>query len=173
MSAMDIKKEEALKRAIRMEEEGKRFYLQAADKSQSLLARRLFEELAREEDLHIKKIQEIYGRLKEGKLLGEWITSVADPSKLEKVFQDSLVEKAMDTTDDLEALRFALDREEKSIKYYGDLAEETADPQERRFYLTLSHEERGHYLQIMDSIEYLTDPVGWLRLQEKGGLDGG
>lgn len=170
---MEEKKEEALKRAIEMEVEGKRFYLQAAEKSQSLLARRVFEELAREEDLHIQKIQEIYDRLKREKALGEWITSVADPSKLKKVFQESLVEQAKASSDDLEALRFALDREEKSAKYYVDLVGETSDPHERRFYLTLSHEERGHYLEIMDSIEYLTDPVGWLRLQEKGGLDGG
>jgi len=173
MTAMDIKKEEALKRAIEMEEEGKRFYLQAVGRAQSQLARRIFEELAREEDLHIKKIQEIYDRLKEEKPLGEWITSVVDLSKLEKVFQESLVEKARGSSDDLEALRFGLEMEDKSIKYYEDLARDTSNAQERRFYLALSHEERGHYLQIMDSIEYLTDPVGWLRLKEKGGLNGG
>ncbi len=173
MSAMDIKKEETLKRAIEMEEEGKQFYLQAAGKAQSHLARRVFEELACEEDLHIRKIHEIFDRLKEEKPFGEWITSVVDPSQLEKVFQESLVEKAKASSDDLDALRFALEMEEKSTKYYEDLAGETSDTQERRFYLTLSHEEMGHYLQIMDSIEYLTDPVGWLRVKERGGLDGG
>ncbi|RLB06794.1 MAG: hypothetical protein DRG50_04665 [Deltaproteobacteria bacterium] len=169
---MKKKKEEALKRAIEMEQEGKRFYLEAAQRSQSHLAKEIFEELAREEDLHVKKIREIYERLKKNEAFGEWITSVNDTSKLQKVFQESLMEKAKASPGDLEALRFAMDREEKSVKYYEGLATETSNPQERRFYLTLSHEERGHYLQIMDSIEYLTDPVGWLRQKEKAGLDG-
>jgi len=167
------KKEEALKQAIKVEEEGKQFYLQAAEKCQSVLAQRIFEELARDEDLHIKKIHEIYGRLKEEKPVGEWVTSVGEPSRLEKVFQESLVEKASASSDDLEALRFAQDREEESVKYYEDLARESPDPQEKRFYLTLSYEERGHHLSIIDSIEFLTDPEGWFRMKERAGLDGG
>jgi rubrerythrin len=169
---MGEKKIEALKSAIEMEEEGKRFYLQSAEKSQSLLAKRIFEELAREEDMHIKKIWKVYRKLEEEKTLGEWITSVGALPRLQKVFQEALIEKASASSDDLEALRFALDMEDESIKYYQGLARETSDPQEKRFYLTLSYEEHGHYLTILDSIEYLTDPVGWLQLQEKGGLDG-
>jgi rubrerythrin len=169
---MDEKKIEALKSAIEMEEEGKRFYLQSAEKSQNLLAKRIFQELAREEDMHIKKIWEVYRKLEEEKTLGEWITSVGALPRLQKVFQEALIEKASASSDDLEALRFALDMEDESIKYYQGLARETSDPQEKRFYLTLSYEEHGHYLTILDSIEYLTDPVGWLQLQEKGGLDG-
>jgi len=162
---------EALKKAIQMEEEGKQFYLKAAKEAKNLLVKRVFEQLAQEEDLHIKKINEVYHLLKEEKPLG-WITSVGDSSRVQKVFQECLMEQAKGAQDEIQALHFALAREEESIKYYENLAAQTDNNKEKRFYLTLSREERDHYLTILDSIEYLTDPVGWLQVHEKTGLEG-
>ena len=53
------------------------------------------------------------------------------------------------------------------------LAALAADNREKRFYLTLSGEERGHYMRIMDSIQYLTDPVGWFYVKQGSMVDGG
>ncbi len=164
-------KDEALKRAIEMEVEGKRFYEGAAQKANSALAKGIFEALAREEDLHMRRIREIYEGLKAGGFQG-WVRTVGDPSRLRKVFDGALGEEAEASEGDLEALRFALGREEEAFKYYEELAQGATDPAERRFWLALSWEERGHYLQIMDSIEYLTDPEGWLRRAERWGLGG-
>ena len=80
--------------------------------------------------------------LKEKKPL-KWITSIGNPSRVQKVFQESLVEQAKASSDEIEALRFALNRED-SIKYYEVLAEQTEDNKEKRFYLALSREERNH-----------------------------
>lgn len=171
---MTTKNETALKKAIEMEEEGKQFYTKAASKVKSLLARRIFEELAVQEDYHIVMIKKIYAQLKENKSLSRWITSThGTESNLEKIFKESLVEKAKASDDDLTALKFGLEREEKSITYYETLAKETESPFEKRFYLTLSYEERGHYLRILDAVEYLTDPVGWLYVSERGNEDAG
>lgn len=170
---MGFKRENAFKRAIEMEQEGKQFYLQSAKNVKSMLAKKIFKELAKEEDVHIHTIKRIYGNLREDKPFKEWVTSVGASGKLEKVFKNSLVEKAKASQDDMNALRFALDMEDKSTKYYEGLANETENPFEKRFCLTLSYEERGHYLKIMDSIEYLTDPAGWYYVKEGSMVDGG
>ena len=73
----------------------------------------------------------------------KWITSIGNPSRVQKVFQESLVEQAKASSDEIEALRFALNRED-SIKYYEVLAEQTEDNKEKRFYLALFREERNH-----------------------------
>lgn len=153
-------------RALELEQQGKAFYEEAAAKAKSPLARRVFETLAREEELHAQKIAEIF------RGIGGWVTSVGDLRRLEAVFAQPLKEEAEASEDDLQALRFALGREEESYRYYEELAEEASDPKEKRFWLALSWEERGHYLHIMDSIEYLTDPEGWLRRVEGHTLDG-
>jgi rubrerythrin len=170
---MAYKSESALKQAIEMEEEGKRFYLQSAAKVKSALARNIFKELAAAEDYHITVIKEIYDKMVNGKPLTEWITETHAPHRLDKVFKESLIEKAQASEDDLDALRFGLEREEKSISYYEALAGETESPFEKRFYLTISYEERGHYLRLVDAVQYLKDPAGWYYVSERDMVDGG
>lgn len=170
---MSFKGESALKKAIEMEKEGKQFYLKSAEKVKSLLARKIFEELAREEDYHIKMINKVYENLKTNNSLKDWITTTGASGDIEKVFKDSLVEKAKTSKNDINALRFALELEEKSTKYYEKLAGKAGNTFERRFYLALSYEERGHYLRIMDSIEYLSDPAGWHFVKQGAMVDGG
>jgi rubrerythrin len=170
---MDKTKEQNLQLAIEMERDGKAFFLKAASGSENALAKRILEELARQEDFHIERILQIYEQMKKEEPLKEWITSVAGTGKLDKVFQESLQEKAQASENDLNALRFGLEIEDKSIKYYENLAGHALDSYEKRFYLTLSHEERDHYLRIMDSIEYLSDPVGWFYTKQRSMVDGG
>jgi rubrerythrin len=184
---MAMTSEAALGRAIEMEKEGKRFYTESAKKVKSELARKVFEELALEEDWHIRTVEKIFNDLKTEKPLRQWVTAAGEPghlgkvfeealvetAKASKVFEEALVETAKASDDDLEALRFGLEMEERSIKYYEGLAGEAQSGFEKRFYLTLSYEERGHYLRIMDSIEYLTDPSGWYYVKQGSMVDGG
>ena len=53
------------------------------------------------------------------------------------------------------------------------LAGETESPFEKRYYLTLSYEERGHYLRLVDAIQFLKDPAGWYYVSERDMVDGG
>jgi rubrerythrin len=171
---MQSSNEGALKRAIEMEEEGKGFYLRSAKEVKSELARKVFEQLAREEDSHIVAIKRIHASLEGTKPFKEWVTTTGtDPGALEKVFREALVEGARASETDVAAMRFALDLEDKSVKYYETLANTAESPFEKRFFLTLSYEERGHYLRILDSIEYLADPAGWFYVHERDMVDGG
>jgi rubrerythrin len=169
---MELDRKTALKRAIEMEQEGKMFYLESAQKAVSVLAKKMFEELAGAEDTHIETIQKIYDTLQEDKPFKQWVTTVGPSGALEKVFEESLVEKAKASEDDIEALRLGLQLEDKSIGYYESLAAATDNSFERRFFLALSYEERGHYLKIMDSIEYLTNPTSWIYLRDGRNLEG-
>lgn len=170
---MDKKKISALERAIQMEEEGKKFYLDAEKKARSETARKIFAELAGEEDKHAEKIREIHTQISQDQPFQKWVTSINSLRRLERVFQESLAAKASQSKGDIEALKFGLEMEEKSIKYYEKLASKTENLPEKRFYLALSYEERGHYLSLMDSIEYLSDPESWFRMKEGARLDGG
>jgi rubrerythrin len=169
---MESKGKDALLRAIEMEKEGKQFYIESVQKVASALAKKIFEELAAAEDKHIEVITKIYDNLQTGGPLRQWVTEIGPSGKIEKVFEESLVEKAKASEDDLKALEFGLEMENKSIKYYESLAADTSDRFEKRFYLALSYEERGHALTLLDSIEYLTDPTSWMFMRGGHYLDG-
>ena len=56
---------EALQEAVRLEKEGREYYLAAAGKAKNEATRKLFEYIAEEEVRHIKVINQIHNRMKE------------------------------------------------------------------------------------------------------------
>lgn len=170
---MDQGTNTCLRQAIRMENDGKEFYLRAASNATSPSVRMVFEELARQEDFHARRIEDIFSDLQKTGALKEWITCVVGDSRLDSFFDSKAAAGAEASDSDLDALNFALQVEEKSIRHYDDLAAGSEDRYEKRFYLALAQEERGHYLRIMDSIEWLSDPEGWNYIKGRGMADGG
>ena len=170
---MNMTREERLRRALAKEDEEKSFYLQAASGARNVFAKRIFEELALEEDLHEKRVLEIFEGLKKDEAFKKWITTVRGPSKLEELFHTISTEKAERCEDDICALKTGLEMEEKSVVHYETLAQAAENIYEKRLYLTLAYEERGHYLRVMDAIEYLSDPVGWHYIHQRSMVDGG
>jgi rubrerythrin len=74
--------------------------------------------------------------------------------------------------DDLEAVRTAIDFEAKGAKFYAELRDGVADPNEKGFFDLLARIENEHYLSLKDTEEFLTDPASWYRKVEHHGFDG-
>jgi rubrerythrin len=170
---MDQVKSVCLEQAIQMERDGKEFYLRAAADTTNPAVKMIFDDLARQEDFHIQKIGEVFASIEKTGTLSQWVTCVIGESKLGPLFGDEASIQAKVSASDLEALSFGLQIEEKSTKYYDDMASQSQDKKEKRFYLTLSQEERGHYLRLMDAIEMLSDPEGWNYMKGRAMADGG
>jgi len=62
--------------------------------------------------------------------------------------------------------------EDCSIDYYTKLARESKNPLARRFFMSVAHEERGHYLTLMDMHNYLTQPEDWFYVKQMSNVDG-
>ncbi len=162
-----------LKEAMQLEIDGERFYREAARKTNHPHGRQLFERLAKEERIHLKKIQEIHSSLEKGQKWPKSTHLTKIDSTVQNIFKETNVKRMVKaTTTDLDAIKIAIDMEEKSINLYDDQSKRAEDPFERRFFLMLSYEERGHYLALLDSYDYLTDPQGWLETKEKRLLEG-
>jgi len=167
---------EALDFALKFEREGKEFYEKAAKITDNPLGKEIFQTLAKEEVLHMKKIEEVYQNIEKEGGWDQRITAICDSKLLKTAFAEAM--EKIDTeikasTSDLDALKKAMEMEERGENLYKDLADKAVDPLEKRFYLTLSVEERSHFLVILDSYDYLSDPSGWFAKKERSGLDGG
>ncbi len=164
----------ALKEALQMEVDGRQFYLEAAKKTKNEGVREILEYLAESEVYHIKKFQEIYQSLQEDP---NWTEELAEfkPPQIEPyacVMAMSQAEQGKATKKELEPLVTGLKMEQCSIDYYTKLAKETNVPLARRFFMSLAHEERGHYLMLLDMHNYLTDPADWFYVTEMSMVDG-
>lgn len=166
----------ALETALQMEAEGKKFYLDAAARGGTPVLTRFFTRLAADEDQHAQKAQEIYDAIKANRGWPASETAFKHATTLKSVLDEAFVDmdarpvKPAET--ELDAFKMAMALEDKSYTFYKTRLEEAESPHEKSFYKALTGEERMHYLALLDSFEYLSNPQGWFTRKEHWGLDG-
>ena len=164
----------ALKDAVQMELEGRQFYLEAAKKVKSEGVREIMEYLAESENYHIRKFNEIYQSLEKDPAWTESMAAFTPPKHEPYVCVMAMTKDTQGAggNDDLQALRTGIKMEECSIDYYTKMAKEIVNPLARRFFMSVAHEERAHYLALMDMHNYLSDPADWFYVKQMGHVDG-
>jgi rubrerythrin len=175
MNEQAEKTAQALKKALQMEIEGQEFYQKSGQRSTNTLAKKLFLNLVEQENMHIKKINEIYQGIENRAGWPENETIFKHEKSLKSVFKEAIESMDRETevsSSEIEAIQTAMNMEDSSYSFYNSRAEEATSSAEKSFYQALAAEERGHYLTLSDSYEYLTDPQGWLIKNEHWGLDG-
>lgn len=164
---------EALRQALKMEEDGKAYYEEALNRVESKLAREVFRYLIKAEVKHVKKIERLYASLEE---TGKWPDVVLTRDRgesVENIFAEAMAnldDKVKGTTTDIEALKMAVEMEDQGIKYYQSKADMADDLFEKKFYHLLVREEGEHFISLLDTIEFLEDPQGYFSQLERGTL---
>ena len=161
--------------AIKFEEDGRKFFLDAAKKTRQKYGKLMFQSIADAELEHIERIREVYDSLTK---TGEWpdrpaLFTVKGP--LKNIFEEArqqLDQIVKPETDVIEAVRMAREYEEKGLRFYQDLADRAKALIERKFYQQLAYEGRGHLLIFQDMHEYYIDPVHWFSRKERLHWDG-
>ena len=162
---VDKKALEALQQAIRLETEGQRFYLEAAEKSQDSKGKDMFQMLAGDEEIHLRLVQKQYQSLKE---TGQWATNPPlkqKPVDLDKPLFPKGKEGAEKTItpdfSEVDALLFALDVESKSYNLYRLAAQEADSATGKEMYTFLAGEERIHFDTLMLRYDLVAGPQAW------------
>ncbi len=163
---------EALKTAIQMEVDGKQFYLKASKSSGNELGAKLFQTLAKEEDSHRLKFEEIYQTIRSEKAWPEVSFTPHHGKELKTLF--AIASKDVKSTaTELEAVQTAKNMETRTRDYYEEQAKNASFTAEKRYFQALAQEEAAHHLVLNDYYEYLQNPAGWFTMKERHSLDGG
>jgi rubrerythrin len=165
---------EALKLALTNEEKERDFYLGHARRTRDKLGKQMFESIAADEDMHYRRLLDLHKRLEERSKWPEGFSidiSTRVIEALGRLSKEATTSPESDD-DDVNAVKIAIEFEQKGEEFYTKLAEQAKDKAEKRFFSLLSSMEREHRLSLEDTLEYFTDPQGWL--ERKGGrhLDG-
>jgi len=172
---MEKKPFEALQAAIKFEEDGRAFFLAAAEKTAEKFGKSTFKGLANAEMDHIQRIKTIYTSLDK---MGAWPDTPAlfSPKQpVRNIFEEALAEidrNVKPTTGEMEAVSLGIQYEEKGIQLYQELSGSASEGLEKKFYAQLGYEERGHMLLLKDIEAYYSDPVHWFSEKEKSHWDG-
>jgi len=166
----------ALKYALQMEVDGRKFYATAARESNDRVGRDLYTWLADQEGLHYKRFEQIYAALTADKGWPAESVNPARPVKLGTLFSGLIKEAAKPAVKgaaEVDSADRAIEMEIKSRDYYRQRADEASSDIEKKFFKSVSTEEQGHYLALIDYREYITDPDGWFTRTEHHLLEGG
>jgi len=144
---MSVNKEvmDALMRGMEIEKETFDFYTKAEQRTFSTAGKRIFRWLAKTEEGHYLKLTELYNSLDQG---GHWVFYAGSTVPLESTGVDF-------QTDDLEALRLAIEVEKKGIAFYDELMRKATDPDGRGMLETLRQEEEEHLRVITEKYQAL------------------
>ena len=169
------KRSDALGIAIRMEEEGIRFYSKAAEQAENTLARRMFASLVKDEERHRAIFQEMAAQEGVRPSRANELDESSPAKRIQSIFKGAAakVKKSLRSTDEIiQAIDIALGMEEKAYFSYAGAAKTMADAQEKQILLKIAEEENEHFRILNDTRLYLTYPQMWNIIQEKPVIDG-
>lgn len=167
-----------LKAAIKMEEDGRKFYIKSSRAAKNLPARRLLTSLADEELKHIERITEIYNGLKENKSWADFEKFISKEAKAKmrlafRPLSEGESKRIKADPSNLEAIKLAMKKEKLSYDFYNGQAKATGLLIARVFYDRLKEEEEHHYDLLEEAYSLLSDAASWFVKQEGRIMEGG
>lgn len=168
---MAITREDVLNTAIKLENDGIKFYSDTAAGTDNILIKKMFESLAEDEKKHIEWIQNLVPDVKTS---GEFNKKLYE--RLKKIFAEPDVDtksKTRSVSDDIKAIDIAIDMENKSEREYLRFSDDAEDPEVEKLFTILAEIERFHADLLKNSKEYLDRPHDWFMQTEGWMFDGG
>lgn len=163
---------EPLKVALQLEQEGKRFFAEAAATVTGKAAKQTFEFLAAEEDKHIRRIQEFYQSLEESDGENALDTEDSDADQRLVAFNDRMAElrnEIKPTLSDIEAYKTALKFENGAEDFYAEQVAQSSNPKIKKFYAWLIHEESMHAKVLNSCVHFAENPAAWFTNRDQNG----
>jgi rubrerythrin len=170
---------QSLNTAIKTEQDGRAFYLEAAKRAGNPLARSVFEQLADEELIHIEVIQKFYDSLKEtgtcAQVESELEAKESPQARIKNVFEkacENMDQQVTADTASLEAYEKAMEFEQNAYDMYKKLVEGSGDCMAQKLYEFMMEQENQHYVFLKETHDYLANPADWNLREEKPSFEG-
>jgi len=141
-----------VRRALETERRGHRFYARAAERTSDVKARRMFEQLARDEHYHEELIEDLYRDLLVGEGAEDGAEAQAFPIFAGVHPQEDLL-AGMD--DEAAVLRAAVEVEERARDFYGRAADRLGPGRAREVFLDLREMEEGHVRLLQAELDFV------------------
>jgi len=165
----------ALEVALNNETREREFYIKNAKRTKNALGKKMFQQIGDDELEHYQRLKQLHQKWLKQEKWPETVPLKVNDTIVKDVLLEFLkkVNKATKgDSDDLEAVRTAIDFEAKGTKFYAELRDSVSNPKEKEFFDLLSKMENEHYLSLKDTEEYFIDPASWYRMKERHTLDG-
>lgn len=162
MSKISKETENAIRDAIMLEINGRKFFNHAAEVTHHPKGKKMFLHLAEEEVKHL----EIFGKMFNEILGGsDWKkefmpADVSGEAPLVEKLKESI--KHEERKGDVEALRIGMELESDAITFFQEAAAAADDPVAKKIFLEISEEEKFHFDLLQAQYDSVTGSGFWL-----------
>ena len=157
----------ALKTAIEIEVNGYETFQNYAKESKNEAGKKVFLQLAKDEEQHKKILEEQLNKLTEG---GSWEEIEIPESEVEQVIpklrDTAVATKGEAGAGEIDALHTALDLEKKTAAFFREQADLTDIPEAKTLFLRLAEWEDSHYDLIKAELDSITHTGFWFDVKE-------
>ena len=149
-----------LKQAILLEQRGKAFYENIAEKTENKAVQEIFDMLATEEQKHIQTLSEQFKTYrKEKKFIPVGLHEQDSPSVASEVLTREIKEKISAAGFEAAAISAGIAMEERAIQLYTKSAQTASDPKAKALYEWLATWERDHLNMLLDIDKALKEKI--------------
>ncbi|GAB4544004.1 MAG: ferritin family protein [Thermodesulfovibrionia bacterium] len=161
---------DALELAIRMEKDAIDFYKDAVKRTRHPFGKRMFEGFIEDEKRHLKALDDIFSGL------GLRMDPQSPMKNVRSIFEelrDEMMQRIEADSDEIDAIKVALDIEKKGYDLYRKMVEESTDEKIKELFDLLSKEEEEHFNILQNTLSFLEDTGNWFMWEEHSIIDGG
>ncbi len=151
------------KYAMKMELDGRHFYLDLAEKTNNKGIKNILTMMAESEAKHYNIILSMQGNDKT-----QYSTDTEVLTEVKNIFERMKEEKKELDVDvsQVEFYKEALEVETNSEKFYLERADEEKDPHNKQIFLTLAKEEKSHCILLENLVNLVSQPDTWVENPE-------
>ena len=165
--------QEALRLAIQMETQSRKFYLETSENCSNEPGKKLFRSLAREEATHRRDFEGIYEAIRNKYA---WpVTKIAAKRTYRRPRLGGITLEmcrlVRPEENEQKAVKTAIQMENESYDFYRKQYSHATYPAEKEFYAAISAAENAHRLALIDYLEFLKDPAAYFVGKEHPSLD--
>jgi rubrerythrin len=152
---------QAVKDAIMVEIKGQQLYHHAASQTEDAAAKAMFEMLAKDEDDHVRILQNQYKSLmEEGRINLEEVHPAEVDHGSHNIINDDFKRSIKRGQFEMAVISIGCDLENKAIAYYKEHAAKTEDPDLKQLFTWLVEWEDGHLEQLLE-LEKIYQDAYW------------
>ncbi len=162
MSKISKDTENAIRDAIILEINGRKFFNHAAEVTHHPKGKKMFQHLADEEVKHLETFSKMFNEILGG---SDWKKDlIPDDVSVEAPLVEKLKEsmKHEDRKGEVEALRIGMELERNAITFFQEAAAATDDPVAKKIFLEISEEEKFHFDLLQAQYDSVTGSGFWL-----------
>jgi len=166
---------DALEVALGNETREREFYLANAERIKNPVGKTMFRKIAAEEVEHYQRLKKLHEKWVQREQWPDTVPLTVKQTEVGNVLAEvirDMGEPPTGDSNDLEAVRTAIDFEQKGSAHYAKLRDMVSDPKEKQFFDLLSKIEHEHYQSLRDTEEFFIDPADWYRREEHHSIDG-